>query len=129
RSSCFRNVSCGRWPGNPPDLFAPTTCNANVFCDGSLSFACGVCVWRFSLCVFSLENPYRGKLSCRRSESERKHCFGRMANGFVKEAPHPFSGTCIAILQAGMHEIGKRAGVKAGAIHPLTRTCNRAGGI
>src|SRR5690242_1161878 len=37
----------------------PTTCNANVSCDGSLSFACGVCVWRFSLCVFSLENPYR----------------------------------------------------------------------
>ena len=66
----------------------PTTCNANVSCDGSLSFACGVCVWRFSLCVFFLENPYRGKLSCRRSEPERKHCFSRMANGFALEARH-----------------------------------------
>jgi len=42
-----------------------------------------------------------------------------MANGFVKEAPHPSSGTCIAILQAGMHEIGKRAGAKADAIRAL----------
>src|ERR1044071_6430330 len=75
------------WPGNHP-TFGPTTCNANVSCDGSLSFACGVCVWRFSLCVFSLENPYRGKLSCRRSEPERKHCFSKMANAFAKKAHH-----------------------------------------
>jgi hypothetical protein len=44
-----------------------------------------------------------------------------MANGFAKETRHHFSRRCIAILQAGYdRETGKRAGVKAGAIHALT---------
>src|SRR5213595_1107631 len=95
----------------------PTTCNANVSYDGSLSFACGVCVWRFSLCVFSLENPYRGRLSWRRSEPERKHCFSRMANGFAKETRHHFSRTWMQFYD---RETGRRAGAKASAIHALT---------
>src|SRR5262249_61399578 len=74
-------------PRQPARRCRPTTCNANVSYDGSLSFACGACAWRFSLCVFSLENPYRGKLSCCKSKPERKHWFSGMANGFAKEAP------------------------------------------
>ena len=108
----------------------PTTCNANVSCDGSLSFACGVCVWRFSLCVFSLENPYRGKLSCGRSEPERKHCFSKMANAFAKKARHDsqeraskFAGHNITV------KLVKRAGAKAGRDSCLDDDCNRAGGI
>src|SRR6476619_355022 len=97
----------------PARRFRPTTCSANVSCDGSLSCACGVCVWRFSLCVFSLENPYRRKLSCRRSEPERKHCFSRMANGFAKEACH-VSQECASQFCRPEYcrETGKRAGVK-----------------
>ena len=99
----------------------PTTCNADVSCDGSLSFACGVCAWRFSLCVFSLENPYREKLSSRRSEPERKHCFSRMANGFAKEARHVFQECASQFCRPEYDcENGKRAGVKAGAIHAFT---------
>ena len=99
----------------------PTTCNANASCDGSLSFACGVCVWRFSLCVFSLENPYR----------ENHLAVGVSRNASIasvewqtvsprKRAIISQEGTSQFYRPEYSRETGKRAGVKAGAIHALT---------
>jgi hypothetical protein len=94
------------------------TCNANVSCDGSLSFACGVCVWRFSLCVFSLENPYRENyLAVGVSRNASIASVEWQTVSLRKRAIISQEGASQFCRPEHDCETGKRAGVKAGAIH------------